>query len=315
VLTEHVIYQGLASTIFLAVERGTFLQVAIKAVVKSKLGTGQERAQAVAELEIHSSIPPHANVVQLLAAVETPSAILLVTPYTPCGDLWELTRYGQTYCEAEVRHCAAQMLGSIHHIHAACNLIHGDIKPHNFLLFNIGGRHAVQLCDFGLAEHPDSPAGTATFRGLRGTSGWFAPEMLEHHDYGQAVDLFGAGLILYRMLGGYPPFDPPSRFREPLDFDDRYWCHVSPACRLLLARLLALDPAERGPARESCEHEWLRGPAPAQPSPEQLRALAAFGPPPSADVRFWPPAEVPEVPGSRAGQDCAEPQQLAMDVA
>eukprot|EP00931_Biecheleriopsis_adriatica_P097537 TRINITY_DN71345_c0_g1_i1.p1 TRINITY_DN71345_c0_g1~~TRINITY_DN71345_c0_g1_i1.p1 ORF type:complete len:346 (+),score=63.56 TRINITY_DN71345_c0_g1_i1:199-1236(+) len=292
VLRDQVIYRGLASTIFLGVEKDTLLQVGIKAVMKDRLESEDEKRQSLREVQLHAAIPPHANVLQLLAAEETPSAILLVTPYTPHGDLWELMRYGQTYCEQEVRNCAGQLLSALFHIHSVCDLIHGDIKPHNWLLFRVDGTHVVQLCDFGLAEHPDRPGGTITFRGLRGTSGWFAPEMLDHIDYGHAVDLFGVGLILFRLLGGYPPFDPPSHFTA-IEFDERYWCHTTMPCRQLLAQLLSLQAADRGTAQSCFTHEWLSGPAPPEPSADKLQQLTAYGAPPSTHVLFWPPAELP----------------------
>jgi len=252
-MTEQAVYRGLSSTIFLAVERGTLLQVGMKVIMKNKLDSPQELAQALSEMKLHAAIPPHSNVIpRLLAAEETPSAILMVTQYTPHGDLWELICFGKTYCEAEVRNCAGQMFSALRHIHLVCNLVHGDIKPQNFLLFRVDGRHSVQLCDFGLAEHPDRPNSMVSWRGLRGTSGWFAPEMLAQRDYSQAIDLFACGLILFRMLGGYPPFDPPSRFREPAEFDDRYWCHISLPCRQLIAQLLSFEPVERRTASDVC---------------------------------------------------------------
>jgi len=293
-LTDEVIYRGLASTIFLAVERGTLLQVGVKVLMKHKFDSAEERRNAIAEVEIHSSIPPHANVVRLLASEDTPDAILLVTPYTPHGDLWELIKYGQTYCEREVRNCAGQIFDALRHIHGVCGLVHGDIKPHNFLLLRVNKRYCVQLCDFGLAERPDSPQGQILFHGIRGTSGWFAPEMLDRCDYSAALDLFGCGLILFRMLGGYAPFDPPSRFGDGPEFDDRCWCHVGSECRHFVAKLLSLDPGQRGSSMEACEHEWLTGPPPAEPTPEQLAIVSTCGPPPCCDVCFWPAGFIPE---------------------
>lgn len=256
--------------------------------MKSRFENQHEQQRALEEVQIHSGIGAHPNVARLLAAEETSRAILLVTPYTPCGDLWELTRYGKTYCEGEVRNAASQMLSALHHIHTQCDLVHADIKPHNFLLFRTDGRFIVQLCDFGLAQRPDTPGGVITFRGLRGTSGWIPPELLLGMDYGFAVDLFPIGLILFRMLSGYAPFDPPSSCtKHKVEFDDMYWCHVTAPGLDLVERLLSANPADRGTAQEVCRHEWFAGPPPA-PSAEQLKALTRFGPAPSTDVLFWP---------------------------
>lgn len=311
-LTDQVIYRGLCSTIFLGIERKTFLQVGIKVMLKSLFASEEERRAAVAEVALHRAIPPHPNVIRLLVAEDTPQAFVLVTPYTPHGDLWELMRYGQTYCEVQVRNCIAQMLSALHHIHSICDLIHGDIKPHNFLVFKVDGRVSIQLCDFGLAERPDTPGGTLTFKGLRGTSGWLPPEVLSSVNYGFAIDLFGCGLILYRMLGGYPPFDPPSNFSSGLHFDERYWCHVSPLCRDFIAMLLSLDPTERGTAHSCSEHPWFTSADSIEPSAEQLKQLSASGPLPLTNVVFCSASDIPAHEqrlsyadlASLAGTDC-----------
>jgi len=292
-LTDQVVYRGLASTIFHGLDRGSFLQVAIKVLMKRTFDCEAEYKNAVAEAELHAAIPANPNIIRMLVSEETPDAILLVTPYTPHGDLWSLTSYGQTYCESEVRLCAAQMLAALEHLHAICNIVHCDIKPHNFLLFRSQGRYSVQLIDFGLAEQPGTN-GMVTWHGTRGTSGWYAPEMLARQDYGYPVDLFGIGLILFRMLGGYHPFDPPSNFRQAAEFDDRCWCHIGPVCREFLCKLLSVPPAGRGTAAEACEHIWVRGPPPPEPTAEQLRILSTCGPPPCTDVKFWPAGQVPE---------------------
>jgi len=217
-----------------------------------------------------------------------------VTPFTPHGDLWDLTRYGQTYCELQVRNCTAQILAALAHIHTKCGVVHGDIKPQNFLLFRHRKRYSMQLCDFGLAERPEAAdGGLVAFHGVRGTSGWLAPEMLAHRDYGVALDLFATGLIVFRMLGGYPPFDPPSNFSDTVDFDERCWCHVGPLCRQIIVQLLNLDPICRGTAAELSNHEWVSGLPPIEPTEEQLKQLSAFGPPPATDVLFWHAGEVP----------------------
>eukprot|EP00928_Gymnodinium_smaydae_P068259 TRINITY_DN5133_c0_g3_i1.p2 TRINITY_DN5133_c0_g3~~TRINITY_DN5133_c0_g3_i1.p2 ORF type:complete len:315 (-),score=81.82 TRINITY_DN5133_c0_g3_i1:59-1003(-) len=283
-VAEEVLYSGLNSAIFLGTPQGG-LRVGIKVYLKRKLDGPSELKRAIHEIELHRSVPPHPNVVRLVDAEVSNDAILLATPYTPCGDLWALTRFGTTFCEREVRNCSAQMLEALHHIHAGCDMVHMDIKPHNFLLYGANdGSHVLQLCDFGLAEQPGS---AVPFCGLRGTSGWFAPEVIQGMDHDFAVDLFGVGLILFRMLAGYAPFDPPTNF-EAVEFEERYWCHISAPCRDFILRLLSISAQERGTAAEALAHPWIADGPPPEPSDEQLAELSKFGPPPCTDVRFWP---------------------------
>ncbi|CAE7244838.1 cmkA [Symbiodinium pilosum] len=116
--------------------------------------------------------------------------------------------------------------------------------------------------------------------------------MLGEQSHSFNLDLFGVGLILFRLLAGYAPFEPPSRFTQP-EFDERYWCHVSGPCRELVAQLLSLQPAKRGTAAECLQHAWLAGLQPPEPSPEKLQELSTYGALPDTTVLFWPVNQIP----------------------
>eukprot|EP00429_Kryptoperidinium_foliaceum_P008084 CAMPEP_0176025108 /NCGR_PEP_ID=MMETSP0120_2-20121206/12278_1 /TAXON_ID=160619 /ORGANISM="Kryptoperidinium foliaceum, Strain CCMP 1326" /LENGTH=362 /DNA_ID=CAMNT_0017358289 /DNA_START=192 /DNA_END=1280 /DNA_ORIENTATION=+ len=293
-LMDRVIAGNYASTILLGAAHGSSRQVVIKVLLKKNFASDEELRSAQDEVAIHAALLPHPNVLKHITSEETPEAILLVTPFVKHGDLWSLMQYSQTYDEGQVRNCAAQMLSATRHLHDVCGLIHADIKPHNFLLVQKHGRFAVQLCDFGFTERP-GPDGFVSFTSVRGTSGWFAPEMLRHKDYSFALDLFGLGLIVFRMLGGYAPFDPPSKFQDTVDYDERCWSHVSSECRELVSKLLSLSPADRGTAAEALAALWVCGPEPRPLTAEQLKALSSYGPPPNTAVEFWSLADMPEL--------------------
>jgi len=293
-LTGRVISGNFASTILVAADRtDESREVVVKVLMKSELGSELERRCALEEAAVHFTVLPHPNCVRLLAAEESPEAIMLVTPLMPDGDLWGLMQYGQTFGEAQVKNCAGQMLSALRHLHDVCRLIHADIKPQNFLLSKAEGRLTLQLCDFGFAERP-GPDGLVPFYMVRGTSGWLSPEMLHHEDYGFGIDLFGVGLILFRMLGGYAPFDPPSKFQATVEYDERCWCHVAEPCKEFVSKLLSLDPRDRGTAAEACGHAWVEGPAPEHPTEEQLAVVASCGPLPDFSIEFWPADKVPD---------------------
>lgn len=290
-VAKPVIYDGLASTVLLGKQMQDSLDVCIKIIEKESCADKGELRRAKAEIEIHKSIPDHINVVPFLWAEETESAFLLVTPFTPAGDLWELIKYGQTICEIEVRNCIAQILESLRHVHEA-GLIHGDMKPHNLLLWKVRGKFVVQLCDFGLTERVVLENGKIPFTGLRGTTGWYSPELIERVDYGSSIDVWGVGVMLFRMLGGYEPFYPATRFAEPVECDERYFGHISQECLDFVQQLLKLDPSQRATSSSAACHSWFTEDL-QEPTQEMLRNLEQYGAPPATDLYFYPLNDLP----------------------
>jgi serum/glucocorticoid-regulated kinase 2 len=79
------------------------------------------------------------------------------------------------------------------------NLI--SLKPENVLI-DIDGY--AKLTDFGLSkENVKSDKEAKTFCG---TPEYLAPELIEGHGHGRAVDWWSFGAIIYEMLIGQPPF-------------------------------------------------------------------------------------------------------------
>lgn len=68
--------------------------------------------------------------------------------------------------------------------------------------------------------------------------------------YGPAVDLWSAGVVLFILLGGYPPFydeNEPALFaqirRGAFSFDDPVWDSVSDKCALPVCFLGRVSPS------------------------------------------------------------------------
>jgi serine/threonine protein kinase len=86
------------------------------------------------------------------------------------------------------------------------------VKPQNILLR--GGTDGV-LTDFGVAYAVESTGRSSTL--TAGTSGYIAPEVTSGR-FDNTIDLYSAGVVLYKMLGGEFPLNvdllPPSTFPE-----------------------------------------------------------------------------------------------------
>jgi serine/threonine protein kinase len=119
-------------------------------------------------------------------------------------------------------------------------------------------------------------------QGVCGKHNYMSPEVFANTDNfdGFAIDLWAAGVILYIMLTGFPPYDQASitdqrfelivtgRLGEQL----RNWdiCLSDEACDLM-QRMLQLKPGKRMTLAQIMAHPWIaNGPVQPPPPPELL---------------------------------------------
>ena len=77
-------------------------------------------------------------------------------------------------------------------------------------------------------------------------------------------DLWSAGVVMYSILCGYPPFDDETdegilaKVRlGNYSFVHAGWAHISDSAKDLVRKLLKLNPRDRLSAAEALQHEWL----------------------------------------------------------
>ncbi|KAL3564651.1 hypothetical protein D5086_032697 [Populus alba] len=102
-----------------------------------------------------------------------------------------------------------------------------------------------------------------TFCDVVGSPYYVAPEVLRKH-YGPEADVWSAGIILYILLSGVPPFWAETEigiFKQilqgKLDFESEPWPSISDSAKDLIRKMLERNPKKRLSAHEVLCHPWI----------------------------------------------------------
>ena len=82
---------------------------------------------------------------------------------------------------------------------------------------------------------------------------YMAPEVIDRKLYGNSVDIWSLGILLYEMLHGYPPFKPDDRTKS-LVFED----YVKEDAKEIISAMLALDSKKRPAVWELFNYGWIQ---------------------------------------------------------
>ncbi|XP_024981969.1 calcium-dependent protein kinase 26-like isoform X2 [Cynara cardunculus var. scolymus] len=272
---------GQFGTTSICIEKKTGKQFACKSISKRKLVTEEDVDDVRREVEIMHHLSGHPNVISIKGAYEDAYEVHLVMELCAGGELFDrITKKGQ-FSERE----AAHLLKTIASVIEACHslgVIHRDLKPENFLFVNRDEDAPLKAIDFGLSVF-FKPGEIIT--DVVGSPYYVAPEVLLKH-YGPEVDIWSAGVILYVLLSGVPPFYGETEndvFREilegELDFSFDPWPVISGSAKDLISRMLLRDRNNRITAHEILCHPWISvdGVAPDKPlDPAVLTRLTQF---------------------------------------
>ncbi|KAK1270884.1 Calcium-dependent protein kinase 32 [Acorus gramineus] len=250
--------------------------LACKTISKRKLRTAVDVEDVRREVEIMRRLPPHANIVQLRGAYEDGEAVHLVMELCRGGELFDRIVARGHYTER----AAAAVTRTIVEVVQVCHkhgVIHRDLKPENFLFANEEESSPLKAIDFGLSVF-FKPG--ERFSEIVGSPYYMAPEVLKRN-YGPEVDVWSAGVILYILLCGVPPFWAETDegiaqaiIHSVVDFERDPWPKVSENAKELLKGMLDPNPYTRLTAQEVLEHPWLQNidTAPDTPLGENVRA-------------------------------------------
>ncbi|XP_076906821.1 calcium-dependent protein kinase 13-like [Bidens hawaiensis] len=244
---------------YLCIDRTSRELLACKSISKRKLRTAVDVDDVRREVEIMKHLPDNASIVTLREACEDENAVHLVMELCEGGELFDRIVARGHYTER----AAAAVTRTIVEVVQLCHkhgVIHRDLKPENFLFANKKENSPLKAIDFGLSIF-FKPG--EKFSEIVGSPYYMAPEVLKRN-YGPEIDIWSAGVILYILLCGVPPFWAESEqgvaqaiLRGIIDFKREPWPGVSEGAKSLVRQMLEPDPKLRLTAKQVLEHPWI----------------------------------------------------------
>jgi len=247
---------GSFGQVFLAQKRGTSSTdlVAIKVLNKTRTICSGQLRHTLTERAVMRECGGNPFLLSLQEAFQTEHDLCLVSEFCCGGELYFHLEQQGKFNETVARFVAAEITDAIAYLHEK-GVAYRDLKSENILL-DIKGH--VKIADFGLARLATQEYSGATT--LCGSLSYLAPEIItcytgnargvKQSSYGQAVDWWSLGVLLYSMVVGNVPFqvDSVEEYRKTITC-----CRsipfpisgVSPICQSLIKGLMTKEPGAR----------------------------------------------------------------------
>eukprot|EP01025_Chloroclados_australasicus_P011430 TRINITY_DN14954_c0_g1_i4.p1 TRINITY_DN14954_c0_g1~~TRINITY_DN14954_c0_g1_i4.p1 ORF type:complete len:575 (-),score=51.32 TRINITY_DN14954_c0_g1_i4:1356-3080(-) len=213
----------------------------------------QRFAEVIKEVAILILLADESYVVNLQDSFQDMYNYYICMEYCEGGELFDkIFRMGH-FSEVQSLKIIKQLLEFCEVCHSQ-KIVHRDLKPENILLLK---QPKVVVLESGNLEMEDVVVKVADFGASTfcvegqmlskkfGTPYYVAPEVLQQN-YNCQIDVWSAGVILYIMLTGSPPFDGQgdpeiiqSVLRGKVTFSQKQWANISPLTVDLIRKMLA----------------------------------------------------------------------------
>ncbi|KAJ1389565.1 Serine/threonine-protein kinase, active site [Sesbania bispinosa] len=261
--------RGQFGVTYLCTENSTGLQYACKSISKRKLTSKSDKEDMKREIQIMQHLSGQPNIVEFKGAYEDKQSVHVVMELCAGGELFDRIIAKGHYSERAAASICRQIVNVVHICHFM-GVMHRDLKPENFLLSSKDDKALLKATDFGLSVFIEEGK---VYRDIVGSAYYVAPEVLRRK-YGKEIDIWSAGVMLYILLSGVPPFWAESEkgifdaiLEGQIDFHSHPWPTISTSAKDLIRKMLIQDPKKRITATQVLEHPWLKegGNAPDKP--------------------------------------------------
>jgi len=250
------------------VDKKTGKRVAIKIMNKKQCGKAICQNEVYVLTQLNKRVK-HQRLTPVLDVFEDQDNLYIVLELLNGGELFERVIERGRLPESEVADIVRKLVYALEALHRH-GILHRDIKLENIVMRD--SQDDFKLTDFGFAVDGSSTqtASSRQMKGvLAGTLGYCAPEVLRDRNYSTSSDVWSAGVVMYILLSGRPPFPTAEELPtnasneakisaelEAIEFGrnltewrrsmmEEPWNTISMEAKRLVSKMLELDPKRR----------------------------------------------------------------------
>lgn len=283
---------GCFATVYEAFDRQAGNQVAVK-VMDKRVAPRDICQNELRILEEVSARSEHHRITPIMDVYEDATRLYFVLELMRGGDFFEKVSQHGKVSEQEAAVVVRKLCYALEALHRH-GILHRDVKLENLLLDGadenaegedgdgaLSGTGSFKLADLGFATKIGQDD---KFKSPAGTIGYVSPEVLQSREYSPACDVWSAGIVLYILLVGHPPFPhkasagadaaqqtPEQQLESELEainfgrekarwerhFTRGAWQKISPAAKKLVSKMLRLNPQKRFTTQQILSDPWI----------------------------------------------------------
>eukprot|EP00178_Gracilaria_changii_P003253 TRINITY_DN1477_c0_g1_i1.p1 TRINITY_DN1477_c0_g1~~TRINITY_DN1477_c0_g1_i1.p1 ORF type:complete len:1142 (+),score=158.12 TRINITY_DN1477_c0_g1_i1:660-4085(+) len=250
----RTIGRGSSAVVRYAIHVETREKVAIKIIKKGKCSDLSRLDREIQSL----MAAQHKNIVALREVLESENNLHIVMELCGGGSMIDIVRLypEERMPEETARFFIRQVFEALSYCHSI-GICHRDVRLDNLMLDNAGN---MKITDFGHSGMY-TPGWDMFSSALVGSVFNLSPEQIMGHVYsGERIDIWSAGVAVYCLLVGRPPFYEPevnALLERVLACEFEIPDFVSPSAADFIRCMIRAVPQERIPLHQMLHHPWF----------------------------------------------------------